>query len=90
MRKSNRMISVGTVIAMLIAAPVMAQTAATTGGTGLAPAGGTGTSGVAGLSVGTLAAIGAGAIAIAAIAVAVSSDGNNAPVTTTTAVGTAS
>jgi hypothetical protein len=87
MRISNRMISTGTMIAMLLAAPAMAQTAATTNnGTGLAPAGPAGNSGIAGISLGTIAAIGAVA-AIAAVAVAVSSGGGgNAPVTTSTAV----
>jgi hypothetical protein len=90
MRNVNRMISTGTIIAMLLAAPAMAQTAATNNGTGLAPAGAAGSSGIAGISLGTIAAIGAVA-AIAAVAVAVSSGGGgNAPVTTSTAVSSTS
>jgi len=84
MRNVNRMISTGTMIAMLAASPALAQAA--NNGTGLAPAGAAGNSGIAGISLGTIAAIGAVA-AIAAVAVAVSSGGGgNAPVTTSTAV----
>ncbi|HWM61743.1 MAG TPA: hypothetical protein VNN98_06295 [Rhizomicrobium sp.] len=80
MHKSNRIIGAGTVIAMLMAAPVMAQTSAP-----LTPAGPAGISGATGLSVGTLAAIGAGALAVAAIATIASQSGNNAPINTSTA-----
>ncbi len=80
MHKSNRIIGAGTAVAMLLAVPAMAQTSGP-----LTPGGAAGTSGVMGLSTGTLAAIGAGALAVAAIATIASSDGNNAPINTATA-----
>ena len=89
MRKSNRIIGAGTVIAMLLAVPAMAQTSTPASGS-LAPAGPAGISGATGLSVGTIAAIGAGALAVAAIAVIASQSGNNAPASITTATATTS
>ena len=80
MHKSNRIIGAGTVIAMLLAVPAMAQTSGP-----LTPGGASGISGATGLSDGTLAAIGAGALAVAAIATIASQSGDNAPAPTSTA-----
>jgi hypothetical protein len=80
MHISNRIIGAGTVIAMLLVVPAMAQTSGP-----LAPAGSAGIAGATGLSEGTLAAIGAGALAVAAIATIASQSGNNAPLATATA-----